>query len=378
MKEINIGIAGCGGAGRGHLENYLHAGGKRAWVWDVRGEAAQSLASTAEVKPLSTFEELIGHPEIDAVVIATPNRFHAEMAVQAIEAGKHVLLEKPMALNAEDAEAILAAAERCERILHIGFELRQSTFPVLVKQFIDSGEIGTLISAHVTHYRGPFWPHWKGRRSDGGSMYLMEDCHSIDLFRWWSGDEVKTVHAVGTRRNVVRHYEYPDTQFSTFVFHNGFVGHITDCHARSAMPEKAESKNDYINPQFGHQYEYSIVGENGSLHYLPLKGMCRIYRHEPQEDGKVMQRLSRTVEFPSFSEAIHNGKAQMARFLEVMRGNRPPLIDPRDALQTHLVCFAAAEALESEFPVSPKIVYGNGEAATLRQRSCIASSFAGS
>lgn len=352
MKSINIGIAGCGSAGKGHLKNYLNAGGKSARVWDIREEAAQALAANSIAQTASTFDELIHHPDIDAIVIATPNGFHAEMAIQAMEAGKHVLLEKPMALNAQDAEAVTVVADRYDRILHIGFELRHSTFPMLVKELISSGEIGPLISAHVAHFRGHFWPHWKGKLDGGGDMYLMEDCHSIDLFRWWSGDEVETVHAVGVRRNIVRHYEYPDTQFSTFVFRNGFVAHISDCHARSAMPDKTEFlSEDYEDPTLGHQYEYSIVGENGSLHFLPLQGTCRIYRHEPQGNGAVFQRLSRTVDFPDYSEAIHNGGNQMVLFLEMLRGERPPIMEPRDALQSHLVCFAARQAQISEQPV---------------------------
>jgi len=348
-SNIKIGIVGCGVAGKGHLDGFLRAGGKDAWVWDVNAAAAQALASRPGVRPLTTFSELISHPDIDAIAIATPNRFHAEMAISALEAGKHVLLEKPMALTLEDAEAVVATAERYGRILHVGFELRNSAFPILVKELIASGEIGSLISAQVSHYRGHFWPHWKGRRSDGGNMYLMEDCHAIDLFRWWSGDEVAAVHAIGSRRNIVGHYEYPDTQFSTFVFRNGFVGHITDCHARSAMPEE-ESR--YLEPQFGHQYEYSIVGENGALHFLPLQGVCRIYRHEPQENGAVVQRLVRSVDFPDYAEAIHNGDSQMSLFLEMVGGSRLPTILPHDALQTHRVCFAADEALRSESPVS--------------------------
>lgn len=354
MKSIHIGIAGCGNAGKGHLENYLGCGGKNVHVWDIREEAARQLAVDSIAQIAFTFDELIHHPDINAVVIATPNQFHAQMAIQAMEAGKHVLLEKPMALNVEDAKAVTMAADRCDRILHVGFELRHSTFPMLVKELIASGEIGSLISAHIVHFRGHFWPHWKGKLESGGDMFLMEDCHAIDLFRWWSGDEVETIHAVGVLRNVVQHYEYPDTQFSTFVFHHGLVAHISDCHTRSAMPEKkveSSSIEGYAAPELGHQYEYSIVGEAGSLHFLPLQGVCHIYRHELQNDGAVFQRLSRTVEFPNYSEAIHNGGNQMTLFLEMLAEKRPPIVEPCDALQSHLVCFAARQAQVSGQPV---------------------------
>lgn len=123
------------------------------------------------------------------------------------------------------------------------------------------------------------------------------------------------------------------------------------------MPKDIASDECCMDAQFGHQYEYSIVGENGSLHFLPLQGICRIYRHEPQKNGSMLQRFSRTVKFPNYNEAIHNGNAQMAQFLEAVGGESPSFSDPRDALQTHLVCFAAAEALQTELPVSSKLVF---------------------
>ncbi len=357
MKSIHIGIVGCGLAGKAYAQTFLEAGATRVWVQDVNEAAARAAASRPEIQALSTFEEIVHHQDIDAVIITAPNGFHAQMAIQAIEAGKHVLLEKPMALNAADAEAVIETAERHNRILHIGFELRNSGFPLLVKKLIKNGEIGSLISAQVIHYRGHFWPKWKGSLASGGDMFLMETCHTLDLFRWWSEDEVETVHAIGTNRNVVPHYEYPDTQFVTFVFRNGFVAHTLECHTRSAMPDSQSDPHLHLEPQFGHQYEYSIVGENGSLHYLPMQHICHLYRHELQPDGQMQQRLTRSIEFADSHAAIHDGTTQIRQFIQWLRGERGPLIEPRDALQTHMVCFAGYEALQSGQPVSPRQVF---------------------
>lgn len=354
MNDITIGISGCGCAGQGHLTAFLNAGGQRAFITDPRTEAAQSLAKTHGAEVAGSFDDLIANPAIDLIIIAAPNHLHAQQAIASLNAGKHVLLEKPIALNRADAEAVVEAAERNGRILHVGFELRHSTFPILVKELIANGEIGPLISAHVNHYRGHFQPEWKGRAATGGSLFLMEDCHAIDLFRWWSESEVSKIHAIGTRKNVVNTYDYPDTHFATFIFENGFVAHINDCHVRSAIPE---DKDRILDPENGHQYEYSLVGENGSLHFLPIQQICRIYRHELQPGGEVFQKLTRTVRFDTFAEAIHNGEGQMAAFLAYLRGERDALIEPRDALQTHLVCFAGEEALASEQAVTPPITF---------------------
>jgi predicted dehydrogenase len=344
-----IGVVGCGRMGRKHVESLSGVEGVRVHVWDIDEKTKQEVAGAHAAVAEETFESLVENSAIAGVVIASPNRFHANMAIEALRAGKHVLLEKPMALSLEDAERVTQAAEQSGRVFHVGFELRNSLFPIQVKELVKNGEIGALISAQLIEFRGAFWPEWKGRASDGGSMQLMETCHAIDLFRWWTEDEVKTVHAVGTRRNVAPYYEYPDTQFNTFVFRNGFVGHVLSCHTRSATPEP-EEKHRVYEPEFGHQYEYSVTGENGSLHFLPLQKVCRIYRHEYRPDGAVWQRTHRVIDYSEYADhnpLIHDTSSEMRHFVEMIRGERAPSIPPWDALQTHRVCFAAQRALES-------------------------------
>jgi predicted dehydrogenase len=352
--STDVAVVGCGRMGQHHAESLAVLAGVRVHVWDIDERAKQESAAASGASAASTFESLLADPAIAGVVIAAPNRFHAGMAIAALRAGKHVLLEKPMALGPEDAGRVVEAAEESGRILHVGFELRNSLFPIEVKKLVANGEIGPLVSAQVVEYRGHFWPEWKGRASDGGSMQLMETCHAIDLFRWWTGDEVETVHAVGTRRNIVRHYEYPDTQFNTFVFRRGFVGHVLTCHTRSAIPDPA-SRQSLYEPALGHQYEYSVTGENGSLHFLPLQKVCRIYRHEHRPDGAVWQRTHRVIDYGEFADhgpLIHDTSNEIRHFVEMIRGDRAPSIAPRDALQTHLVCFAARQALASGRPVT--------------------------
>ncbi|HWL52731.1 MAG TPA: Gfo/Idh/MocA family oxidoreductase [Chthoniobacteraceae bacterium] len=351
MKQTRVGIVGCGKMGRDHLRDLLAVEGCDAVVWDLHPETAREAAAATGATVARTFEELLLERGLDAIIIATPNRFHASMAIAALEAGKHVFLEKPMALHADDARRLARAARASGRHLCIGFELRQSLFPLEVKRLIGNGELGKLVSAQVMEYRGHFWPQWKGDRDDGGSMYLMELCHFIDLFRWWNEDEVETIHAVGSRRNIVGHYDYPDTQFNTFVFRNGFVGHIVSCHVRSAMPADFDK---IYQPEFGHQYEYSVVGEKGSLHFLPLQGLCHIYRHERQPDGALYQRMHRTLDYTRFKShhpTIHNTTDAIANFIASVRGEREPSLLPEDALRTHLTCYAAEEALASGRPV---------------------------
>jgi|GEM_PF-1334114 len=363
IRKIKVGVIGCGTMGLehiGHLVANKHGGPENVLVFDLNTVAMTTARDRFGVRSANSLDELLRDTEIEAVVIACPNRFHAEMAIRALDAGKHVLLEKPMALNEEDARRVTAAAKASGKILHVGFELRNSLFPRKVKAMKE--ELGDLVSAQVVEYRGHFWPEWKGLTTDGGSMYLMETCHLIDIFRWWSESEVAEVHAVGSVKNIVPHYQFPDTQFTSLVFQNGFVGHISLCHVRSAMPdgfsysEPADPAGDeeFLKEKFGHQYEYSLVGTKGSLHYLPLKGRLYRYRHEIQSDGSLWQRLDASQdigEFPDHKAGIHNTAVEIDEFLDAVLGNRAESLDPEDALKTHLVCFAAEEALRSRRPV---------------------------
>lgn len=374
IRKIKIGVIGCGTMGLehiGHLVANKHVGPENVSVFDLNAVAMTTARDRFAVRSTEDLDDLLHDSEIEAVVIACPNRFHAEMATRALDAGKHVLLEKPMALNEEDARRVAEAAKASGKILHVGFELRNSLFPRKVKTMQE--ELGELVSAQVVEYRGHFWPEWKGATTDGGSMYLMEACHLIDLFRWWTQSEVAEVHAVGSVNNIVPHYQFPDTQFTTLVFENGFVGHISLCHVRSAMPDEFSyagpgGHKDLLNEEFGHQYEYTVVGTKGALRYLPIKGLLYKYRHEAQPDGSLWQRLDLSQdpgEFPDHKTGIHNTAVEIDEFMEAVIGDRIEVLDPEDALKTHLVCFAAEEALRRRRPVIIRDVSGNPSASRL-------------
>jgi len=359
-RKMKVGVIGCGTMGLEHIGNLAansRCGPENVFVFDQNADVMTTACDRFGVRSARSLDDLLRDAEIEAVVIACPNRFHAEMAIRALDEGKHVMLEKPMALNEEDARRVTAAAKASGKILHVGFELRNSLFPRKVKTMKE--ELGDLVSAQVVEYRGNFWPQWKGTTTDGGSMYMMETCHLIDIFRWWSESEVSEVHAVGSGKNIIPYYQYPDTQFTTLVFESGFVGHISLCHVRSAMPDDFSYSNptaseEYLKEKYGHQYEYTVVGTKGSLYYLPIKGLLYRYRHEIQPDGSLWQRLDPsqdTKEFPDHKAGIHNSAVEIDEFLDAVLGNRIERLDPEDSLKTHLVCFAAEEALRSRRPV---------------------------
>jgi myo-inositol 2-dehydrogenase/D-chiro-inositol 1-dehydrogenase len=134
------------------------------------------------------YRELLGDPSIDAVDIVTPNHLHGEMGVAALEAGKDVLLEKPMAVTVAECDRLVAAAERSGRVLSIGHELRVSGQWSAIKTMIDAGEIGEPLHALVTLFRYPYRPGsggWRYAAERVGSWILEEPVHFFDFVMWY-------------------------------------------------------------------------------------------------------------------------------------------------------------------------------------------------
>ena len=153
------------------------------------------------------YRDVIARSDVDAVAIVVPNDLHAEIGVAALDAGKDVLLEKPMANTASECDRLLAAARRSGRVLSIGHQLRLSKQWGRVKALIDDGAIGELLHAHVSLFRFPFRPGsegWRYHRARIGSWSLEEAVHAFDSVMWYfarHGDPV-SVLAAGNGREV--------------------------------------------------------------------------------------------------------------------------------------------------------------------------------
>ena len=145
-KELAIGVLGAGGnIGHTHSQNiatYVD-GARLAAVYDLNTERAEEVAKTYGAKVMASAEELIASPEIDAVVIASWDGTHADLAVKCIQAGKPVFCEKPLATTLEDAKKVVEAEKASgKRLLQIGFMRRFDPDYIKMKKILDSGELG--------------------------------------------------------------------------------------------------------------------------------------------------------------------------------------------------------------------------------------------
>ena len=199
MAKLGMGVVGVGRMGRRHAENLRSRvpEAKLVALADVDLDAARSLAKDLEIEHCyDSLGALVERKDIDAVVIASPSKFHLS-AVQTVAAsGKHIFCEKPLALTIEDVDAAIAAAERAKVLLQVGFMRRYDPAYVEANRRIEAGEIGTpIIFRSIGRDREP--PPISFYQSGSGALFLDLSIHEFDLARWLMKDEVAEVHAFG-------------------------------------------------------------------------------------------------------------------------------------------------------------------------------------
>ena len=181
----NIGLIGAGMIANIHAETAKRIGTTVAAVHDPRNEKSESFGSLHGCDVCDSVELLLERDDIDGVVIAVPNDLHAELAIAALNAGKHVLLEKPMAMSLAQCEAILEARNSSGKVLQMGFVCRYSPAALKAKQIIERGEIGDVLHVQATLLRQRGIPGLGGwfttKSRSGGGCLIDIGVHLIDL-----------------------------------------------------------------------------------------------------------------------------------------------------------------------------------------------------
>jgi predicted dehydrogenase len=223
MDLTGVAILGTGAIAKVHVDAYKHFGSRCAIrsLCDIYPEKAQALASERGLDSGACFDDYrqaIDRPEVDLVSICLPPSAHAETAIFALEAGKHVLLEKPMAPSLEECDAILAAAARSGARLSVVSQNRFQTTMFRLKHVLDSGLAGRLLHAAVNSYwwRGQnyydLW--WRGTwEKEGGGCTLNHAVHHVDLLLWMMG----MPQSVSARFANLNHDNSETEDFSTAV-----------------------------------------------------------------------------------------------------------------------------------------------------------------
>lgn len=151
-------------------------------------------------KAFKDYYDLLGYPDVDAVIITTPNYTHGEIALQALKNGKHIFCEKPLAITLEECDRIIEAAAKAGRVLQVGLELRYAPLFVRMKDLISQGEIGKPYLMWCNLFRGPLRPGWREDPSLSGGIFLEVACHYLDLFGYLINSRPVSIAASGGRK----------------------------------------------------------------------------------------------------------------------------------------------------------------------------------
>ncbi|MGC9004216.1 MAG: Gfo/Idh/MocA family protein, partial [bacterium] len=204
-RKLRVGIIGVGGIAQAHMQGYAKLKDKVDLVafCDTIPERAEKGAKeygSRNAKVFTDYREMLEMKDLDAVDICTPNKFHAPQAIDALKAGKHVFCEKPMALNTEEAEAMVKTAKETGLKLSVGYPSRFSDDSQLLKSIIESGELGEIYYAEAAAIRRrgvPTWGVFLSKELQGGGPLIDIGTHIVDLTLWLMGDYSMPVSVLG-------------------------------------------------------------------------------------------------------------------------------------------------------------------------------------
>ena len=202
---VAFGLIGCGAIANRHLRSLVRCPeATLTAVCDVREDAMERIsaeyqAGTGQRQGIARYQDvqaLLGDKSVEAVIIATPSKLHAELAKQAMEAGKHVMLEKPMALSLRDAETIVSLARQRKAVVQICHQLRYKPVMERIKELVSSGAMGRVYLGVVSlrlqrsqeYYNAA---PWRGTWDQDGGMLLNQGIHLLDLLQWFMGEPAR-------------------------------------------------------------------------------------------------------------------------------------------------------------------------------------------
>ena len=329
---LRIGLIGYGLWGRHHAQAIVKAPGAALAAIACAGaeSAAVARADFPGVPIFRGYWELLGLVDVDAVDVVVPNHLHAEIGVAALEAGKDVLLEKPMALSAAECDRLNKAATRRGRVLTIGHELRLSAQWGRVKTILDQGEIGEPLYALVSLFRFPYRRGsggWRYAAEQVGSWTLEEPVHFFDLLMWYferRGDPT-SVLAVGSAKE--RGPGMQDNFSAVIRWPGGLYGLVT-----------------HTLGGFEHHQVLEVVGREGSLRTWWSGTMDRTLH--PTFELKVQRRgreACETVAIPASGELFELEE----ELQQVVRGfrERRPIVSGAEARKRVILCVEAERSL---------------------------------
>lgn len=340
MKKTKVGIVGMGVPGRrggeGFIDIFRETGRAEVIaVCDVVEDWAKQVAQEKDIPYwFQDYEKMLKLKELDLIVVRTDDKNHAPISLAALDSGKDVLVEKPMAVKMEELEAMVKQVEETKRILMVNYILRYNPIYQLVKRHVDKGMLGKIFYIqreylHNLDREGILTGTWRAEKNEFHTPICGGGCHAIDIFRWILNDEPEEVFAYGTKMAYSKEdYPFPDSIVALIKFKKGTIAKI---HASFGCILK-----EYADLQ--------VMGTEGSF-----VGNKFYYSTKEEEALRV------NLDYPG-----HPFQPLIEDLLDSVIERKSPPIDVYDGANASSVAFAIMESLNTKKPVKPKLFLRQG------------------
>jgi UDP-N-acetyl-2-amino-2-deoxyglucuronate dehydrogenase len=346
VKKYNVGIIGYGWVATAHIPAInASSNAEVTAIFSSRPLNAEEMSARygGAITCYQDLEAMLADPQIDVVSICSYPDEHARQAIAAAQAGKHLIIEKPLALTLKDCRAVLAATQKAKVRTCVCLECRWSSQFLTTKAVIDAGLLGDLHYGEVDYYHGcgPWYGQyrWNTTKKQGGSSLLSAGCHALDALLLCLGTDVEVVSSMAARSKspFFTPYEYPTTTTTLLQFKSGKVG-------------KVASVIDCLQPYYFHTH---LVGSEGSLldnkfHSMKLAGL-----NKNKWSDLSMKMLD------SGDVADHPYQTQFQAFFNALADNKEmALTSLPESLKSFEVLFAADLSVLKGRPVTMSDVRG--------------------
>ena len=328
MKRFKVGVIGYGWVATAHIPaiNATSLGQVTA-VCSGRQLNAGELSTRhgCAIKTYRDIDAMLDDPEIDVVSICSLPKLHPDQAIKAARSGKHLILEKPVAMNLQDLQRVQAAVKKAGIKTCVCFECRFASQFQVTRSVIDQGLLGRLHYGEIDYYHGigPWYGQyrWNIRKDQGGSALLSAGCHALDALLLCMGSEVEEVtsYATNSRNKEMAAYEYPSTSVTILKFKHGGIG-------------KCAASLDCLQPYYFHTH---LVGSKGSL-------LDNKFHSAGLATNKQAWSTLAMKALDSGDVSDHPYQSQFEAFFQALaKGREMPLTNLEEAAKTHRVIFAA-------------------------------------
>lgn len=330
-RSFGIGVIGTGWVAGAHIDNFSAIEGCEvvAVCSRDRDRAAAKISAhqLREAHPYDDLQSFLAHPGLDIAVICTPHPFHPDETIAAARAGKHIVIEKPVALSRADLHRVHQAVQEAGITTSVCFEVRWVGAILNAKKFIEDDLIGRPFFGSCSYFHGigPWYGQWAWniKKDMGGDAMLTAGCHALDTLIWLMGSRVREVASFGsTALDNPLQYEYDPNVASILRFESGAIGSVS---------ASVECRQPY-------EFPLIIQGPKGTI-----KG---------NQLSSIEYELDNWITFPtsmpdSGDVADHSYPGQMQHFIDCLRNGTRPINDLEACMHVHEVMFAMAESRDT-------------------------------